>query len=83
MTTSLLRVAIGLALGAGMLAAGLGAPAASAQSCDPSYPEICVASYPDLDCIDIGYTITVVHDASIGAYDPHGLDADFDGLGCE
>lgn len=47
-------------------------------SCDPNYAGACVPVYPpDVDCADIGVTVTVV-----GA-DPHGLDADGDGYGCE
>ena|SRR5215213_4267851 len=41
------------------------------QGCDPSYPEVCLAANPDLDCIDICYPITVICDPAIGAYDPH------------
>ena len=55
----------------------------AAQACDPSSPDLCLAASPDLNCIDIGYLITVYHDPAIGAYDPHGLDADYDGIGCE
>jgi hypothetical protein len=76
-------LAIGLLLGGAMLAGGAASAPAAAQACDPSYPEVCVAAYPDLDCIDIGYPVTVYHDPVIGAYDPHGLDADYDGIGCE
>jgi len=57
--------------------------AASTGSCDPSYPDICLASSPDLDCANVGFALTVIHDPSIGAYDPHGFDADYDGVGCE
>jgi micrococcal nuclease len=45
--------------------------------CDPNYTP-CIPAYPpDLNCPDIGMTVQV-----IGA-DPHGLDRDKDGLGCE
>jgi hypothetical protein len=37
---------------------------------------VCLQAYPDLDCDDLGYSLTVIHDAGIGAYDPHGFDAD-------
>ena len=70
-------------LGTGLLLGGLLASPASAQSCDPSYPEVCLPAYPDLDCADIGFPISVIHDPSIGAHDPYGLDADYDGIGCE
>jgi hypothetical protein len=78
------RVALSLGLGLSLVAGAMAVTtSAAAQGCDPSYPELCLAAYPDLDCIDIGYTITVLHDPAIGAYDPHGFDADYDGIGCE
>jgi len=48
-------------------------------SCDPSYPDVCIAPYPpDLNCGDIGYSnFRVIGD------DPHGFDGDNDGIGCE
>jgi len=48
-------------------------------SCDPSYPDVCIAPYPpDLNCGDIGYSnFRVIGD------DPHGFDRDNDGIGCE
>lgn len=58
----------------------------AAQSCDPSYPDACIApswEVGDLDCADVGYSLTVIHDESLGAYDSHGFDADHDGVGCE
>lgn len=47
-------------------------------NCDPNYTGGCVpnVSY-DLDCPDIGFSVTVVGD------DPHGFDRDGDGYGCE
>lgn len=52
------------------------APAQS-TGCDPNYTP-CIPAYPpDLNCPDIGITVQV-----IGA-DPHGLDRDKDGQGCE
>ncbi|MFN8594198.1 MAG: hypothetical protein U0031_22300 [Thermomicrobiales bacterium] len=56
---------------------------AAAQGCDPSYPEICLPSSPDLDCPDIGFPITVIHNPAAGAFDPHALDPDFNGIGCD
>jgi micrococcal nuclease len=55
-------------------------PAASAaQNCDPSYPDLCIPpDSPDLDCGDIsarGFRV-------VGG-DPHRLDRDKDGIGCE
>jgi hypothetical protein len=38
----------------------------------PSVPYI-----SDLDCADVG------HEVSVSGSDPHGLDADHDGVGCE
>lgn len=49
-----------------------------AEGCDPNYAGGCVpiVSY-DLDCADIGQSVTVV------GYDVHGFDGDGDGYGCE
>ena len=47
--------------------------------CHPSYPTICLpAPPPDLDCSQIPYQDFVVLPP-----DPHGLDRDKDGIGCE
>lgn len=47
--------------------------------CDPAYPTICLPSPPpDLDCGEIPYSDFVVLPP-----DPHKLDADKDGIGCE
>jgi hypothetical protein len=49
------------------------------QNCDPSYPEVCIASPPpDLNCSDIPQT-----DFTVRQPDPHGFDIDGDGIGCE
>jgi len=57
----------------------VGSPQSSTPSCDPSYPDVCIAPYPpDLDCGEIGYSNFRV----IGS-DPHGFDRDNDGIGCE
>ena len=51
--------------------------------CDPSYPDACLPpAPPDLNCSDIGFAVAVIHDADIGATDPHKLDPDRDGVGC-
>lgn len=76
------RVALGCVLGGGLLFAGMSAGSAAAQtSCDPSYPDFCIApayDVGDLDCADIGAGwFTVLQP------DPHGFDADYDGYGCE
>ncbi len=49
------------------------------QNCDPSYPDFCIPpNSPDLDCADMPRRqFRVVGD------DPHGLDRDSDGIGCE
>lgn len=48
-----------------------------AQNCDSNYSGcVPVVSY-DLDCKDIGYTVSVL------GYDKHRLDGDKDGYGCE
>jgi hypothetical protein len=88
-TSSLSRIAFGLALGGGMLAVGLGAVPTAAQSCDPAYTSHCVPpvyEVGDLDCeyfyVQGIYGIYLADPPS----DPHGLDgwnyAD-DGYGCE
>lgn len=50
-----------------------------ASACDPSYPTICLPSPPpDLNCPQIPH-----QDFEVLPPDPHGLDADEDGIGCE
>ena len=54
-------------------------PVDTTPSCDPSYPDVCIPPYPpDLDCDEIGYS-----NFRVTGYDPHGFDADYDGIGCE
>lgn len=49
--------------------------------CEPAYPTICVPSPPpDLDCPEIPFQNFVVIRPGP---DPHGFDADSDGIGCE
>lgn len=49
----------------------------SSSGCDPNYSG-CVPAYPpDVDCAEVGETVTVL------GSDPHGLDADGDLVGCE
>jgi hypothetical protein len=59
----------------------VGDPAPGPQEdCDPAYPDECLPSPPpDLDCADIGHRVTVDHSNG----DPHRLDADGDGYGCD
>lgn len=48
-------------------------------SCDSSYPDVCIPPYPpDLNCGDIPYK-----NFKVLPPDPHGFDADKDGIGCE
>jgi len=49
------------------------------NSCDSSYPDVCITPWPpDLDCGEIQFAnFKVLPD------DPHGFDADNDGIGCE
>jgi hypothetical protein len=48
-------------------------------NCDSAYPDFCIPPPPpDLDCADIG-----VKDFTVRPPDPHGFDADGDGVGCE
>jgi hypothetical protein len=50
---------------------------ATQANCEPGYTP-CVPTYPpDVDCPDVGGPVTVT------GSDPHGLDADGDGVGCE
>jgi Excalibur calcium-binding domain len=50
------------------------------EDCDPAYPDDCLPSPPpDLDCADVGHRVTVDHRYG----DPHRLDADGDGIGCD
>jgi hypothetical protein len=51
----------------------------SAGGCDPSYPGVCIPpAPPDLDCPQVSH-----RNFSVTGSDPHGFDADNDGLGCE
>jgi hypothetical protein len=53
--------------------------AATRPTCDPSYPTVCIPpAPPDLDCGEIS-----AHDFTVVGADPHGFDADHDGIGCE
>ncbi|HEY6755797.1 MAG TPA: PKD domain-containing protein, partial [Nitrososphaera sp.] len=49
-------------------------------TCDPSYPNVCIPSPPpNLTCDDEG----VPENFEVLSQDPHGFDADNDGIGCE
>jgi micrococcal nuclease len=48
-------------------------------NCDPSYPDVCIPPWPpDLDCSQIRY-----RNFRVAPSDPHRLDDDWDGIGCE
>jgi hypothetical protein len=49
----------------------------SSSNCDPNYSGCVPKSSRDLDCADVGKNVKVTGD------DPHGLDRDGDGIGCE
>lgn len=49
------------------------------ERCDPAYPDVCIPPIqPDLDCAQLNFGNFRVHPP-----DPHGFDADGDGVGCE
>ena len=51
----------------------------SSDTCDSSYPDVCITTYSAmLSCLDIPY-----RNFKVLAPDPHGLDSDGDGIGCE
>lgn len=51
----------------------------NSRRCDPSYPTVCIPPPPpDLDCKDIRY-----RNFKVVGRDPHHLDGDHDGIGCE
>jgi endonuclease YncB( thermonuclease family) len=59
-----------------------GQPPTFAPGCDPSYAGACVPPYPpDLDCDDL--RLRGLAPVRIVGSDPHRLDGDADGVGCE
>jgi len=54
------------------------APPPPASSCHPSYPTLCLPGSPDLNCADIP-----AKNFPVLPPDPHRLDGDKDGYGCE
>jgi hypothetical protein len=51
----------------------------SSATCDSSYPDVCITTHSVmLTCLDIPY-----RNFKVLAPDPHGLDSDGDGIGCE
>jgi len=85
MLALLRRLTLGFVLGSSFVGIGVGQEGAFAthEGCDHSYPDICLPSAPRLTCDDVGYPIRVFHDSINGANDPHYLDPDFNGIGCE
>jgi hypothetical protein len=78
------HVVVGLVLSS--VGLGTAAPSSAQTSCDPSYPTICIppaTEIGDLDCWEVIVALPVIHDPHRGANDSHGLDGDFDGVGCE
>lgn len=56
------------------------APAARSGNCHAAYPDVCIPpAPPDLDCKDVPHRRFRV----VQHPDPHGFDADNDGIGCE
>lgn len=50
--------------------------------CDGSYTGACIPpAPPDIDCVDVD-ALGIAEVALSGKDDPHGLDADDDGIGC-
>ena len=60
-------------------------PTAPASTCHPSYPTVCIPwNGSDLDCGQIPHRrFAVVTPPAPYGRDPHGFDADRDGVGCE
>src|SRR5918996_1153867 len=54
-------------------------PAPPPSNCHRSYPGVCIPpAPPDLDCPEVPY-----RNFAVRPPDPHGFDADLDGVGCE
>ena len=62
---------------------GRSGPPAEGGNCDPNYSGGCVPPYPpDLDCADLRW-LGIPLPVRVVGQDPHRLDGDGDGLGCE
>jgi hypothetical protein len=75
------RLTLGLLLGGALLAGSASSTPVAAQTCDPSYPDFCIAppsEVGDLDCYQVAGAWFTVYQP-----DGHGFDADYDGYGCE
>lgn len=80
------RVAASNAAGRGAWSATVSAvPTAPGTSCHPSYPTVCIPwNGSDLDCGQIAFRrFAVITPPAPYGRDPHGFDADRDGIGCE
>jgi hypothetical protein len=52
--------------------------------CDPAYPDFCIPpAPPDLDCADVRRLPGFEPNFTVRRADPHDLDGDGDGIGCE
>lgn len=60
-------------------AGGSTTPPALGQNCSAAYPDFCIPPTPDVNCPDL---LPRVNFTAL-APDPHGLDADNDGIACE
>jgi hypothetical protein len=66
--------------GIGCEGSGNGGGGGNGRGCDPSYPDDCIPPLPpDLNCGDSG----VPNNVKVVPPDPHRLDGDKDGVGCE
>ena len=54
-------------------------------NCDPDYPTVCIPPPPpDFDCADLSFRdFQVIHEPTPKTPDPHSLDNNFDGIGCQ
>jgi endonuclease YncB( thermonuclease family) len=54
-------------------------------NCDPHYPSVCMPPPPpDYDCADLSFRgFQVLHTPTPSTPDPHSLDNNFDGIGCQ
>jgi hypothetical protein len=52
---------------------------------DPHYPTVCIPpAPPDFDCAHLAFRdFQVLHDPTPKTPDPHSLDNNFDGIGCQ
>ena len=53
----------------------------TSSTCDSNYSGACLAPYPpDIDCVDLA-AMGITH-VTVSGSDPHNLDPDGDGIGC-